>query len=586
MEKRDEKMTVSRRGFITGSALLGLGATVGLAGCQPQAPQEELSATGDTGTTSRWIGADAELPTEISSDAEEVEYDVVVIGAGTSGTCAGLAAAEAGARTVIIEKTDITGGLSNYSVGIMGAGSALQKEEGRSVSADDLFKVHREYYKNTCYAPLARNIFDSSGETIDWLAENGVGFGLQPLDTPFQTLPEPQATCGHMMLGPTKEPSDSRVTKGNLCGLYASYLEDFGGELMLETRAFKLITDDSGDVVTGVACQKDDGSQVIVHGKAFVLAAGSWSADTDYCREHLAHGAFYESEAISANTGDGIEIARQIGAQPWISVPNWHQVWNCMPDGTMDYSLRCSELVCIERCPAYPWIDLEGYRFSDETAAGDYARFAHNAVSTGGSYWLLLDKAMVDGLENEGTPVENICCYPAPIPFLTGNENININLGAKSGPMTGITKFLDDYADQGYIIKASDLDDLCEQCNLSREAVDETIREYNEAVSTGVDKLFCKDPKYLVCPIGEGPYYAVRMLVNVEGVSLGGIRVNKNLKVYKQESAKPFDNLFAAGTNAGGHFGIGGYSDIGGCTMGYATTSGRLAGSGAAALAL
>ena len=85
--------------------------------------------------------------------------------------------------------------------------------------------------------------------------------------------------------------------------------------------------------------------------------------------------------------------------------------------------------------------------------------------------------------------------------------------------------------------------------------------------------------------MGSGPYYALRATVNCEGGSLGGVRVNKGLKVFKRETAKPFDNLFAAGMNAGGFFGVGGYVDICGCTMGFAVNSGRLAGEGAAAVA-
>jgi fumarate reductase flavoprotein subunit len=160
----------------------------------------------------------------------------------------------------------------------------------------------------------------------------------------------------------------------------------------------------------------------------------------------------------------------------------------------------------------------------------------------------------------------------------TGTESISGSVGGPSGPMTGLKMLLEDYVSQGTYIKANDLDDLAAQTGCLPEVLKASVDTYNEAVTAKRDRLYLKDPKYLVYSYGSGPYYALKATVNNEGGSLGGVRVNKDLKVMRRETGKPFDNLFAVGLNAAGFFGLGGYVDICGCTMGFATNSGRLAG--------
>ena len=569
---------MSRRSFLAGAAAFGAGAAAfGLAGCQPNKDAEAQGTATEATPDERTL----------SKEAEQLDYDVVVIGAGTSGTCAALAAAQAGAKTVIVEKTDLTGGQSNYSTFIVGAGTALQQDAGYDVTTDELYAAHREYYKGTCYLPLVRTIFDNASDTIDWLMGNGLGIIACPEGLSVQSnLPRNQEVCGHMMTGPTREPQvENAATPGNFNGLYATYFEDCGGEIMLQTEAFKLLTDESGQKVTGVACERKDGSQVLLNAKAVILAAGSYSGDDAFFRDQLGHDPIYNQEAISANSGDGIAMAKEVGGQPWASSPFWHQVYISNLDGSENYSMIFREATIIARMPVFPWVDPEGNRFADESVSGDFSRFANTAWSQGGSYWILLDQDMVADLEVNGTPVPIIGCSPGDDSARTGTESIVNAVGQYSGPMTGITKLLDDFAAEGQIVKASDLDDLCAQTNMDKSVLSDTIATYNQAVESKHDTLFLKDPLYLHYQVGSGPYYALRATVNCEGGSLGGVRVNKGLKVFKRETAKPFDNLFAAGLNAGGFFGVGGYVDICGCTMGFAVNSGRLAGEGAAAVA-
>ncbi|BAK45379.1 FAD-dependent oxidoreductase [Eggerthella sp. YY7918] len=101
------KNTIDRRHFIGGSAvaLAAVGA-LGLAGCGPSSTQ--TTASGDKSENEQLVTHAWENPPEpIAAEdiTETVECDVVIVGAGTAGVTAACSAAEAGAKTVLIEKS-------------------------------------------------------------------------------------------------------------------------------------------------------------------------------------------------------------------------------------------------------------------------------------------------------------------------------------------------------------------------------------------------------------------------------------------------------------------------------------------------
>src|SRR5699024_10306156 len=65
-----------------------------------------------------------------STEVDEVDYDIVVVGAGGAGTAAALAASEENNRVLLLEKTASPMGASVYAGGLFAAESSLQKEAG------------------------------------------------------------------------------------------------------------------------------------------------------------------------------------------------------------------------------------------------------------------------------------------------------------------------------------------------------------------------------------------------------------------------------------------------------------------------
>lgn len=544
-----------------------------LGACSPQASTDTSTAgqppagasAPDTSTPtdsvlSKAAATESEFKTlSVDENAETLAYDVVVVGGGTSGTCAALSAAQNGAKTVIVEKTGITGGLSNVSVQINGAGSALQKEIGRLISPDETYTIIRDHYKETNNLALVREIQDASGETIDWLAENGVALIPMPEDLVLQpSLPRVYELSAHMMVDDKLNP------------LFAAYTERYDGEVMLNTRVIKLIASAEGTAVDGVVCEKEDGTQIILKTKAVILAAGSWSGDTDYFRDVIAHTDRYIVHSATGvslqDTGDGVYLAEGIGAQRWISMPHWHQIDYAYMDGEpniemsnkyMDQTLRYD--------PNLIWVNSEGTRFCDESVSGTFAQRGSAAFCQGGDLWLIFDRAALEDIEMNGSKpsVAPINAFPAG---------------------SGTLGQVEDWVAEGMAYEADSLEELAGLTGFVVEEFKHTVDAYNQAVADKTDRLYLKKSDYLNYPIATAPFYAQRLIANNEGGALGGVRVNRKLKVYIKKTGQVFGNLFATGLNAAGYFGLGPYVDLAGSTMGFATGSGRLAGRYAAEL--
>ena len=567
-------MTMNRRSFLKAGACAGM-VSAGLAGVGAALADEADGAQEDTEGLVLAAPLEEERSfksIEVVEGGEEAEYDVVVIGGGTSGICAALAAAQGGAKTVIVEKTATTGGMGNLSKMIAGAQSKLQQEAGRDIAVNDLYAVMRDHFLYTNNLALVRRVLDASGENIDWLADNGLALICEPEELNLQPgLPRVQEKCAHMMQGSSREAATpNAATDGNLKGLYNTYLEDYAGELMLETRAVKLLASQDGTGVEGVVCQAADGTQLTLKAKAVILAAGSWDGNTAYLRNVLAgvENFVLSSGGETSTGGDGVYLAEQVGGHRWINTPVWHQVYYANLDGTANWDWTYAEDQASLRYNAdLVWVNAEGVRYVDEGVSGAFAQRGSAAFCQGGFMWLVFDRAALEDIEANGTS--------AAVPPINTME-----------PGSGVLQRVEDAVADGKALRADTLEGLAEMAGFDADTFAETVATYNEAVEAGEDRLFLKDPAHLVYPIATAPFYAVRLTCNNEGGSLAGVRVYQDLKVCRKADGKPFANLFAVGQNSSGFFGYGSYVDIQGMTMGYATGSGRLAGAAAARVAL
>lgn len=158
---------LNRRSFLKGAALMGGGAAfAGMVGCAPQTPaSQELSSTGD--------------------DSWDKEVDVVIAGAGGGGLAAAVEASAAGKEVVVCEvMSSATMSNSALCAGmIQGAVTALQKEAGIEDSVEEFDKYLTAVAEGFENPELRRLYAEKSGETIDWLAEQGAALSTERLST-------------------------------------------------------------------------------------------------------------------------------------------------------------------------------------------------------------------------------------------------------------------------------------------------------------------------------------------------------------------------------------------------------------------
>ena len=153
----------SRRNFIKGMAASAATLAVGglLAGCATnEAPKAENQGGGEQRT---W----------------DKETDVLILGAGGAGMCAGYEATQAGAKALILEKAESFGGTSIRSGGIIQAsGTAAQKK--LTSYQEDTAEKHAQYYleegEGTLDEELVKDMTAGSAGHIEWLESLGLEF--------------------------------------------------------------------------------------------------------------------------------------------------------------------------------------------------------------------------------------------------------------------------------------------------------------------------------------------------------------------------------------------------------------------------
>ena len=70
----------------------------------------------------------------------KITADVGIVAAGPSGLAAAISAAESGAKVVLFEKSNITGGVANMGMGPFAVESKLQKATMVSLTREEAFR--------------------------------------------------------------------------------------------------------------------------------------------------------------------------------------------------------------------------------------------------------------------------------------------------------------------------------------------------------------------------------------------------------------------------------------------------------------
>ncbi len=458
---------------------------------------------------------------------ERIDAEVVVVGAGIAGLTAALSAAEAGARTVLIEKTAGVQARGHDNAFI---GSRLQKKLGITIDRDEVILNLMKHGGNKPNQRLIRMWAEGSGETADWLMNMTDAAGIGVIICRYPPPPffdhdseyYPQYSTTHQFS------SQRRVARCLLDNALKKGVTVYFG-----TRAQQLIRKSRGKV-TGLIAQVASGDyQQFDAAKAIILCTGDYANNAELMAKYCPQAAYLQT-MIPTSTGDGHLMAMWIGA---VMEPGPHAPMIHGPAGPLLSS-------------AFLEVNIFGERFQNEDVP---IQSNVNAVERqpGRTAWQVFDSK-----------------YPEEIP------HHGIGLGKILVASQSVQEDVERVA-----VKADSIEELAGKIKLPVETFKATIERYNELAGLGKDLDFGKRPDRL-SPVDRPPYYAGKAGFSLLAV-MGGLNLNTLLQPLDRHW-KAIPGLYLAGNTMGNLF-AGDYPTMcPGLSHGLAIHFGRLAGLNAA----
>jgi fumarate reductase flavoprotein subunit len=228
---------------------------------------------------------------------------VVIVGGGACGLTAALAAQDAGANVIVLERDRRPTGSTGMSYGaICAAGSQLQTSAGiddtPALLRDDILAITR----GETDPELARTIADNAGATIDWLCEqhelalhvdrNWTGLGHQ-----HPRLHAPSNRSGE-----------------SLMNMLLAACDRAGIDIVTSATVNALVADEAARV-SGVHIKRPDGAIEELGCSALILASCGFGANRELVEKYIPELADARYHGHEGNQGDGIQWGMALGGR-------------------------------------------------------------------------------------------------------------------------------------------------------------------------------------------------------------------------------------------------------------------------------
>jgi tricarballylate dehydrogenase len=461
------------------------------------------------------------------------DADVIVVGAGNAAFCAAHAAAEGGARVLMLEKApeEWAGGNSYFTAGAIrtvhgGLEDVLPLIEppGDDVAArTDLPPYTADDYRGDmlrltqrrCDPELTGLLVDDSRATLGWLAEHGLPLRLM-YDRQSYTVDGRHVFWGGLHIG----------TVGGGQGLMAGHLtaaERAGAEVRYEHAVTGLL-ERPGGAIGGVRCSVR-GEELEIEAPAVVIAAGGFEANPRLRAAHLGpNWDIAKVRGTPFNTGEVLEAALAAGAMPYGHWSGCHAIaWDAGAPPTGDREL--TNLLSRQAYPVAVVVNNRGERFIDEGA--DFRNYTYARY---GAEILRQPEAIAAQLFDAKTlPLARADEYESP----------------------GVSR-----------VQADTVGELADALGFDRAGMERTIAEFNAAVTDGPFDPAVKDGKRTegisppksnwAQPLEDPPFTAFPVTCGIT-FTFGGVRVDQRAQVLDR-SGRAIPGLYAAGELVGGIF--------------------------------
>ena len=546
---------------------------------------------------------------------QTLDYDIVVCGLGGAGSAAAMSAAEALAaagKDVRILGLETAG---KYGGTAANAGEPFSINAPRYLEKynngepwcdyDSLYEDWiANYSKGTpCKPDCVKLLMDESGKTVDWLQfDHGFVFsnGKKGFGTSTWLCKQQYIYLSNQDEGKdyaAEYPDYTFGDRSSSVGQYYDHIiadfEALGGEYLLETEAYELMLDEATSKVKGVKARNHvDGTEYVVNAKAVIMCTGGFGGNGDMLEKHLQNpeyplaarwhlwGMYQNKGAMIASAIDRGAGTYNIDMSPCIhfkTTSDYLTEYPCYYRDGLEERMLEQNTWSLNDIPMMMGINAnalqvgpDGVRHYNES--GTFAFWAG-----GPSWYTIYGGDYVDGLAENGYPGEEGKFQASTKVFGQGGY-------PQATPIPHIYEVLETAEAKGYVFKADTLEELAEKIGVPADAFVAQVERYEGYCKSGVDEEFGKSEKSLISQINRPPYYAVKADATPYA-TIAALDVDTDLNVLKLDGSTKIDGLYACGNDSGGvlYTNLEPYAQYGGVALGWAFTSGRLAGANAAA---
>lgn len=457
--------------------------------------------------------AGAETMTYADTIAWDGEYDVIVAGFGGAGATAASYAADAGAKVLLVEKapegaeggnTRVCGQMFVYGGEDEEATFAYYRQLGSERDVPEA--MLRMYTKQIAhmYDYVAEMFSLDKNDFTSWTGSDVFGGVLATMSPEY---PEFEGSDKISLNSLNDTFGDGYLWK-NIRKRVTDRADSI--DVWFESPAVGLIQDPVSKTILGVEVEREGQTLCIRAKNGVVLATGGFENNPEMIETYLgfAKSTYYGG---GYNTGDGIRMAMEVGADLWHM--NVYEGSTQTGSATMTEGANGSagvNALAGLKSGSVVFVGADGGRFVREDETGRHGHVYENGV------W-----------ENPHWSEHTFIVY----------DQVQADQAGSLGDF------------DAQVIKADTLEALAEKTGMDAAILTETVARFNGYAETGVDIEYGRAADSMKAFSAEGPYYALETVPGILNTQ-GGPRRNENAEVLDHDG-NPIPHLYSAGELGG-----------------------------------